>query len=208
MPITKEQVVAKATELGLTLTDSQIEQLVKDDKLPVKEEPVSGIDELVANHSPQELAQMVKKLRAEAAEKRVANQGLTKENADLAKKIDELSPAAKKYPELEKQINEAQATVTAFREGEKKRRALALDKLDEQKRTKLSYLLDADKIDAVTFENTLELVTTSKSDGVNTLTPSGGLPTVSLQERLVKARQEGRTLDAVVLQRQIQEQKK
>ena len=70
MEVTKEKVLEKAKELGLTLTDDEVEKLVKDGKLPEKS------DDELEKAEVKDLVKIIKEMRAENAERRIANKKL------------------------------------------------------------------------------------------------------------------------------------
>jgi len=70
MEVTKEKVLDKAKELGLTLTDDEVEKLVKDGKLPEKS------DDELEKAEVKDLVKIIKEMRAENAERRIANKKL------------------------------------------------------------------------------------------------------------------------------------
>jgi len=88
--MTKEQVLEKAKELGLTLTEEQIEKHVKDGTLPEKEQDLDKA-ELA------DLVKMIKEQRAENAERRI-------ENKKLKEKLENINKEKEK--EKEKDLQE------------------------------------------------------------------------------------------------------
>jgi len=92
MEITKEKVLEKAKELGLTLTDDEAEKYVKDGKLPEKSE-----DEL-EKAEVKDLVKIIKEMRQENAERRVANKKLE----DKLKELDK-DKEKQKQKDLEEQ---------------------------------------------------------------------------------------------------------
>jgi hypothetical protein len=106
--ITKEQIQAEATKLGLTLNETEIEQLVKDQKLPVKaDDDEKLLKELGGNKTAWE---MIKELRKENAEKRVlakkAEDKLAQIEKDKKKAQDDEDLAKGNYEKLLKEAND------------------------------------------------------------------------------------------------------
>jgi len=117
MEITKEKVLEKAKELGLTLTDEQTEQYVKDGKLPEKE--TDKLDKI----SNEEAIRIIKEMRDENAKRRLNEKKLQDKLDDIAKdkakqKEDDLKENGKwqdlanqyqaRIAELEPEYNEYQ----------------------------------------------------------------------------------------------------
>lgn len=178
MTVTKEMVLERAKELSLTLSDSEVEQLVKDGKLPEKKTEPAGtkIEELAGRYSTLQLAQMVVELRGENAERRHTERSLKEQAEQLTRELGGLKETAAKYPDLEGKFKQSQDVIQKYKETEKRRREAALSTLDDTKKAKLTYLLDVDKIGSDEFEGTVELLLSSKSPGVEPHTPAGEPP--------------------------------
>jgi len=99
--MTKEQVLEKAKELGLTLTDEQVEQYVKDGKLPEKEDDLEKAD-------LKELLTMIKDLRKENAERRVTNKKYEEKLKDLDKQKEKDKQTALEEQGKYKELYEAE----------------------------------------------------------------------------------------------------
>ena len=212
MAITKEEVVAKATSLGLTLTEEQINQHVTDQKLPEKEKQKDGttVEELVAKYSPQQLAVMLQETRSEAAERRRENKTLKEQAEAVAKQIEELQKVKGQLPEFEAKMKDLGEQLKGVKESEKKRREAAIAKLDEKKKATFSYLGDVDKISADQFDATIDSLVDKMSDGTGSQSPAGSPPgAATLQDKLAEAQKNKRPLvEIVALQRQIAEAQK
>jgi len=92
MEVTKEKVLEKAKELGLTLTDEEVEKLVKDGKLPEKS------DDELEKAEVKDLVKIIKEMRQENAERRIANKKLEDKLKDLDKEKEK-----QKQKDLEEQ---------------------------------------------------------------------------------------------------------
>ena len=178
MAITKEEVVAKATELSLTLTDEQIAKHVTEQKLPEKQENKVGttIEELLSKHSPRQLAEMLQDTRSEAAERRRENKTLKEQAEAVTAKIADLEKVKGQVPEFEAKMTELKAQLQGVKDAEKKRRELAFAKLDEKKRATFDYLVNVDTISADKFDATIESLAEVKSNGTESHTPAGDPP--------------------------------
>lgn len=103
--ITKEQILEKAKELSLTLTDAEVEQLLKDQKLPEKEQ---DDDELLKSLGGNKVAwEMIKELRKEAADRRIAAKKAEEKLAQIEKdKKKAQDEDSRQKGEFEKLYNE------------------------------------------------------------------------------------------------------
>jgi len=117
MEVTKEKVLDKAKELGLTLTDDEVEKYVKDSKLPEKE--------LDIEKAPlSELVKMLKERNAENAERRIENKKLKEKIEEYGKQKDKEKKEAleqqgefkKLYEEALAKVNEYEPIVTEYRD--------------------------------------------------------------------------------------------
>ena len=178
MPITKEEVAAKAKELSLTLTEEQINQHVTDQRLPEKPEAKTGttIEELVGKYSQRQLAEMLLETRSEAAERRRENKTLREQSESVTKEVQELSKLKSQTPELEQKLKGMETQLQAVRDSEKKRREAAIAKLDEKKRAVFGYLTDVERIGAEQFDATIESLAETKSSGTTIPSPAPGAP--------------------------------
>lgn len=123
--ITKEQIQQEAEKLGLKLTDEEITQFEKDQKLPEKEsdEPPENFDEKTA-------WKMIKELRAENKERRIkekkANDKLTeKEKAEekAKREADEQKGEFKKlYDEAKQKLDTFEPLVNEYNTYKEKKR--------------------------------------------------------------------------------------
>ena len=208
MPITKEEIAMKAKELGLTLTEEQIDGYIKLGKLPEKEETISGtrVEELVKQYSARQLAEMLLETRGEAGDRRRENKDLKAQAEALTKEIQGLTEIKNKYPDLETKFKTIESQLQAARESEKKRREAAIQKLDEKKRATFSYLLEVEKIAAEQFDATIEALAETKSPGSGSPSPAGTPPKVELSpQEKQEADRMGLTPEAY---REIQEKRK
>ena len=178
MAITKDEVVAKAAELSLKLTDEQIDQHVKDQKLPEKPENKSGtsIEDLIVKYSQRQLAEMLLETRSEAAERRRENKTLKEQAEGITREVQELSKFKTQTPELEAKLRGLETQLQGVKDSEKKRRELALAKLDEKKKPVFSYLSDVEKISADQFDATMETLVEPGTNGTTSQTPAPGAP--------------------------------
>lgn len=172
--ITKEQVIAKMKELGLTLTEEQIAELVAANKLP--EAPVDRKAELKEKYNVDQLVDIIVETRGEAAERRRSNVELVKQVDALKVQIQELTDLKVKTPELEAQLKKANEILEAMKVAEKKRREAVLSNVSEDKRTKVSYLSDVDKVSAEQFDATVEALVDPSSPGAKKVPGPGGPP--------------------------------
>lgn len=134
MEITKEKVLERAQELGLTLTDAEIEQYVKDAKLPEKKEDDLDKAEL------KDLVKMIKELRDENAKRRLD----AKKLEDKLKEVDKQKEKEKKealeeqgkfkelYEETLKKVSEYEPKVNEFTEYQNKKREQLKTKLGDK----------------------------------------------------------------------------
>jgi hypothetical protein len=169
MEVTKQQVLDRAKELGLNLTDTQIEQLVKDGKLPEKQTPEERKEELKSKYNVEQLIDMLLDARTDAKQRRHEAKELKDQLEGLKVEMQGISDFKTKYPELEKKLN-------TLSESEKKRREQILAKLDKAKAERLTYLQDVDRISADQFDSTVELLGSTKSNGAEAPAPGGGDP--------------------------------
>lgn len=109
MEITKEKVLEKAKELGLTLTDDEVEKLVKDGKLPEKK------DDDLEKAEVKDLVKMLKEMRAENAERRIANKKLEDKLKERDKETEkQKQKALEEQGEFKKLYEEALAKVNEY----------------------------------------------------------------------------------------------
>lgn len=184
MAITKDEVAAKAKELGLTLIDAEIDQYVKDGKLPEKPD-TKRYEEMrteLAKKTTSELIDLILDARSEAKDRRLENKTLKEQAEALTKEINAVKQDASKYPELESRFKTLETQLQAARDSEKKRREAIFTKLDEKKRSVIGYLLEVEKIGAEQFDATIELLITAKTNGAESPTPAGIPPTVQLTD--------------------------
>lgn len=102
MEVTKEKVLDKAKELGLTLTDDEVEKLVKDGKLPEKS------DDDLEKAEVKDLVKIIKEMRAENAERRIANKKLEDKIKEHAKETDKQKKEALEEQGKYKELYEAE----------------------------------------------------------------------------------------------------
>ncbi len=135
MAVKKEDVLAKAQELGLTLSDAEVDRFVAENKLPEKKVP-SGtrVEQLLAQHSPRELAEMYLETASEAKDRRLEARTLKEQLEAVGKEIEGYKTQLKDVPGISEQLKKANDLVASFKDGEKKRRAAIIEKLDEKKR--------------------------------------------------------------------------
>jgi len=169
MEVTKQQVLDRAKELGLNLNDAQVEQLVKDGKLPEKQSPEDRKEDLKSRYTIDQLIDMLLDARSEAKDRRHEAKSLKEQAEAMTKEIQGITELKTKYPALEERLKN-------FSDSEKKRREFVVAKLDKAKAERLTYLLDVDKISADQFDSTVELLGSTKSNGVDTPPPGGGDP--------------------------------
>jgi hypothetical protein len=175
--LTKEEVLAKAKELGLTLTDAEVDQFVKDGKLPEKVENKTGtrIEELIAKYSQRQLAEMYLETSGEAKDRRIKARDLETQMGEIKKELETKGELLSKYPELEKQLKGLETQLQAQKDAEKKRREAKYNSLDEKKKNAFKVLLDVDRVGADDFDAQMEIISGHKSDG-HSSESSGGLP--------------------------------
>lgn len=124
MEITKEKVLEKAKELSLELTPEEVEKYVKDGKLPEKK------DEDLEKAEVKDLVKMLKEMRAENAERRIANKKLEDKLKELDKQKEKDKQEALKeqgkYKELYeaelKKSSEYEPVVNEYKEYQNKKR--------------------------------------------------------------------------------------
>ena len=176
MAVTKEDVLARAKELSLTLNETEVDKFVTDGKLPeeTSDQRYQRMKKELEAKSQSELIQMVLDARSEAKDRRLETKEIKGQFDEMGRKLQEMTEKASKYPELQEQYNGLQSSVQVIKDSEKKRREAALSKLEESKRTKLAYLLEVDKVGGDQFDETLEMLTTKKSDGHAAPSPGGG----------------------------------
>ena len=173
--ITKEQVVAKAKELSLTLTEEQTDEYVKQGKLP--EVPVDRKAELKEKYNVDQLVDIIVETRGEAAERRRTNAELVKQVESLKTEIGSMNDLKVKTPELEAQLKKSNELLAAMRDAEKKRREAVLASVPEDKRAKVTYLLDVDKVSSDQFDGTVEMLIEPSSPGARKVPGPGDPPT-------------------------------
>jgi hypothetical protein len=173
--VVKEDVIAKAKELSITLTDAEVEDFVKQNKLP--EKPADKRQEL-REQGMEKLVDRVLSQQSEIMEKKHDLRTLKEDAEKLTKEIQANSEMKNKYPELEKRIQ-------AMQDSEKKRRELVIGKLDDKKKAAVSYLLEVDKVSADQFDQTIEIISETKSPGSDT--PPPGSPSKIILTEAEKA---------------------
>ena len=107
MEITKDKVLERAKELSLTLTEEEVEQFVKDGKLPEKKE-----DDL-EKAEVKDLVKMLKEMRAENAERRVDNKKLQDKLKELDKQKEKDKQTALEEQGKYKELYEAELQKSA-----------------------------------------------------------------------------------------------
>jgi len=200
MKHTKEEVLAEAKKLGLTLSDAEVDQLVKDEKLPEKKQtPEERREEMKARFTFDQLLEKYLDAASESKDRKLKIRDLEGVVEDLTGKLNANGDFKTKFPELEKQL-------VALKESEKKRRELKFNKFDDGKKKTLDYLLNVDIITADKFDETVELFLPAGSAGASGAPqPGSPPPAATLEAQLAIAQKEGRTLDVVSLKRQIAE---
>lgn len=109
MEITKEKVLEKAKELGLTLTDEEADKYVKDGKLPEKS------DDELEKAEVKDLVKIIKEMRAENAERRIANKKLEDKLKERDKETEkQKQKALEEQGEYKKLYEEALAKVSEY----------------------------------------------------------------------------------------------
>lgn len=166
---TKEEILAKAAELGLKLSDEQIAQHIKDGTLPGKQSAEDWREELKAKYTVDQLVEKLLEAWSEAKDRRLENKELKEKLEKLNAEFAKLKDIAEKYPAIEQALNE-------FKENEKKRRIAILEKFDENKRNAISYLTDIEKISASDFDTTIALLQDQKLQGMPTSKAPGEPP--------------------------------
>lgn len=170
MAVTKEQVLEKATELSLTLTETEVDQYVKDGKLPEKaDEPDAGV--LQKQYQHRELAEMYRDACAEAKKYRLEKRDLKEQLEKVSAQLNDLTQAAGKIPELEAQVKAGQEMAASLKESEKSRRVLALSKLPDEQRKAVEYMANPETVKADQFDQTLALLVQQKNGGAGAPTP-------------------------------------
>ncbi len=165
---TKEEVLAKAKELQLELTDAQVDEFVKLGKMPEKETQTgTRVEELVEKYSKEQLANMLIETRTEAKDRRHENRDLKTQNEGLMTELGKNKELITKYPELEGQLKSSADLIKKYKDDEKSRRVAAMSKLDKDQVETLSYLSDVDAVPAAKFDATISLLIKPKSDGMN-----------------------------------------
>lgn len=174
--MTKDEVIAKAKESGLTLSDAEIDEAVKSGKMPEKKEDHIGtsVDALVTKYTPRQLAEMLIDTRSEAKDRRLENKELKANVETLTVEITKVKELALKSPELEKQLTSLNELLAKQKEGEKKRREAVMSKLEKEKQDALDYLLNVDNVTPDKFDATVSLFE-KKSNGMSP-PPSPGTP--------------------------------
>lgn len=186
MSVTKEEVLAKAKELGATLTEEEVNQFVKDGKLPEKHSSYAQKKEELKGLSVDQLIEKILETSGEARDRRLEAKEYKQKVDELTRQINSLKEVSEKYPELEKQFNSTQEVLKGIKDSEKKRREATVAKLDKSKAEKISYLLNVDTISSDQFDSTVELLTNTKSKGADAPPPAGGEPpkiTLSADEK-------------------------
>lgn len=177
--VTKDAVIAKAKELGLTLTEVEIDQFVKDGKLPeASTTPEARKAEMLKKYTAEQLVEMLLDTRAEAKERRIEVRQLKEDAERLTQEIRQVSGLKETYPKVEKALKDLQ-------EAEKARRKQAILKLDAEKQKALDYLMDVDHIPGDKFDSTLELFVGERSQGAAAPAP-GGSPEIVLTDEQKK----------------------
>lgn len=176
MPVTKEQVLVRATELGVTLTDEQIQKHVADGTLPEKESP--NMREEFRGQSSEQLITLVLETRSEAAERRRQNKVLKEQVESLTREVQALGPLKDKTPELEAQLKKANESITAMKDAEKARRNAVLATVPEAVRKTIEYMGDVDKISSNEFDATVELLVDPAKPGARRVPNPSDPPTL------------------------------
>lgn len=175
--VTREEIVAKAKEMGLTLTEAEIVQLEKDGKLPEvsNEQRYAQMKAELSGKNASELIDMVLDARSEAKEHRLTAKGHKAKADELAVKVAELSALKEKTPELEAKLADLNATLKARDEAEKARRTAILAKLPKEKSEPLQYMLNVEAIKGDQFDVTVDLLLDPKKNGMS-VPPPGDPP--------------------------------
>lgn len=174
MKVTREQVLEKAKEFGLTLSDAEVDQLVKDEKLPEKPATRDPKKELVEKHNIEQLAEIVIETRSEAKERRHENAELKKNVETLQTQLRELQGVKDDKAKTDAKLQEMSDTLKSIKDAEKKRRETIINKVDEKKRPALGYLTNVDAVTADQFDQTMDVITGGKTNGHHGAPPPGG----------------------------------
>lgn len=194
--ITKEQVLAKAKELGLTLTDAEVEKYVTDQKLP--EAPKDAKKELISKYKIEEMAEIVLDTRAEAKERRHESTELKKTITTLETQLAELKSVKGDKEKTDLQLAEITKTLGQIKEAEKRRRQAMILKIDEKKRPALQYLENVDAVTSDQFDMTLDALGV-RGNGVHGAPTPGGPDdeTPATREETAEMKRTGLPLKAV-----------
>ena len=171
MAVTKDEVLAKAKELGVTLTEEQIEQFVKDGKLPeeTSEQRYMKVKADLEKLDKSDLIDRILAANSEAKDRRLEAKTEKEQREKLEKQLKELEGKASKFTELETELNSTRETLKQIKEAEKKRRELALEKVKDK--DGLDYLLNVDAVNGDQFDRTIEKLTGKKNNGADAPQP-------------------------------------
>lgn len=134
MEITKEKVLERAKELSLTLTEEEVEQFVKDGKLPEKEK--EKLDDI----SLAEAIKIIKEMRDENAKRRLNEKKLQDKLDEVAKTkekekkeaLEEQGKYKELYEETLKKVNEYEPRVNEYNEYQNTKRETLRNKLGDK----------------------------------------------------------------------------
>jgi hypothetical protein len=183
MSVTKEQVLDKAKELGLTPTEDEVNQYVKDNKLPEKQpENWQKQREALKGLSSEQLLEKCLDYAAEARDRRLEAKELRQQMGDVKKELDLSKDAAQRSPELEKKLKDMETQIQSGKDAEKKRREAKYSSLDEKKKNAFKVLLDVDRVGSDDFDAQMEIISGHKSDGHSTESPGGPPGPVALTD--------------------------
>ena len=194
MATTKEQVIAKATELGLTLTAEEITKFITDDKLPdelFKQEKRYKELEEKAKVDPSVIADIIKQLRdanSEAGDRR-------KQAKDLKTKLDKIESDKQKekedklkadgefqklLDEKEKELNDLKPFKERFETQDKALRESLLKKIPDTYK-EYAELLPTDKL--LGFVDTVSIPDPLKTHDGNGTPPPAPRTLTSTEKR-------------------------
>lgn len=133
MEITKEKVLERAKELSLTLTDEEVEQFVKDGKLPEKSDDLEKAE-------VKDLVKIIKEMRDENAKRRLNEKKLQDKLDEVAKTkekekkeaLEEQGKYKELYEETLKKVNEYEPRVNEYNEYQNTKRETLKNKLGDK----------------------------------------------------------------------------
>lgn len=175
MAVTKDQVLAKAKELSLSLTEAEVDEHVSKGTLPTNPSE-KRYRELKGEFEQMEKDKLIDKLMelsSEAKDHRLKAREYREQLEQVQKELTALKEQLGKHPDLENKFKALETQLQAVKDAEKKRREQALSKIPEDKRATFNYLLNVEAVPSEQFDGTIEYLLTQKSPGMHI--PSPGL---------------------------------